>query len=163
MSVVYGTYPTPGSDDHRVFAMTRMSLEPTAPRPAPAFTADEERPITGRPFLVPLYVAHFTARSPPPHAAEGNLEALAQNELRRKPIRRSSVAFIKHSSPVLKTNQPVEKVGIGPSTITNRAPNARKMAVFGLRSGLRTGNKGVFQQAGSFLILGQLPKLAAVV
>jgi Protein of unknown function (DUF4238) len=42
-----------------------MSLEPTAPRPAPAFTADEERPITGRPFLVPLYVPHFTARSRP--------------------------------------------------------------------------------------------------
>src|SRR5918993_438280 len=41
-----------------------MSLEPTAPRPAPAFTADQERPITGRPFLVPLYVPHFTARSP---------------------------------------------------------------------------------------------------
>src|SRR5215217_8299107 len=40
-----------------------MSLEPTAPRPAPAFTVDEERPITGRPFLVPLYVPHFTARS----------------------------------------------------------------------------------------------------
>src|SRR3712207_6184022 len=40
-----------------------MSLEPTAPRPAPAFTADEERPITGRPFLVPLYIPHFTARS----------------------------------------------------------------------------------------------------
>jgi hypothetical protein len=28
----------------------------------------------------------------------------AQNELPRNPIRRSSVAFIKHSSPVLKTN-----------------------------------------------------------
>ena len=42
-----------------------MSLEPTAPRPAPAFTADEERLITGRPFLVPLYVPHFTARSLP--------------------------------------------------------------------------------------------------
>jgi hypothetical protein len=40
-----------------------MSLEPTAPRLEPAFTADEERPITGRPFLVPLYVPHFTARS----------------------------------------------------------------------------------------------------
>src|SRR5918995_984239 len=40
-----------------------MSIEPAAPRPAPAFTADEERPITGRPFLVPLYVPHFTARS----------------------------------------------------------------------------------------------------
>src|SRR5215211_7398851 len=40
-----------------------MSLEPTAPRPGPAFTADEERPIIGRPFLVPLYVPHFTARS----------------------------------------------------------------------------------------------------
>src|SRR5215210_6124156 len=42
-----------------------MSLEPTAPCPAPAFTADEERPIIGRPFLVPLYVPHFTARSRP--------------------------------------------------------------------------------------------------
>src|SRR5215204_1872249 len=42
-----------------------MSLEPTAPRPAPAFTADEERPVTGRPFLVRLYVPHFTARSLP--------------------------------------------------------------------------------------------------
>src|SRR5829696_9695841 len=46
-----------------VCSVRRMSLEPTAPRPAPAFTADEERPITGRPFLVPLYVPHFTARS----------------------------------------------------------------------------------------------------
>jgi hypothetical protein len=41
-----------------------MSLEPTAPRPAPAFMADEERPITVRPFLVPQYVPHFKARSP---------------------------------------------------------------------------------------------------
>src|SRR5918995_6268930 len=42
-----------------------MSLGPSAPPTAPAFTADEERPITGRPFLVPLYVPHFTARSRP--------------------------------------------------------------------------------------------------
>jgi hypothetical protein len=47
-----------------------MSLEPTAPRPAPAFTVDEESPITGRPFLVPLYVPHFTARSLLPITSE---------------------------------------------------------------------------------------------
>jgi hypothetical protein len=33
-----------------------------------------------------------------------------QNELPRKPIRRSSVAFIRYSSPVSKTSQAVEKV-----------------------------------------------------
>src|SRR5215218_7829677 len=42
-----------------------MSLEPTAPRPASTFTADEERLITSRPFLVTLNVPHFTARSRP--------------------------------------------------------------------------------------------------
>src|SRR5215204_7743148 len=57
---VYSTYPTPSSDDHRVFGITNVTR---AHRTSPAFTADEERPITGRPFLVPLYVPHFTARS----------------------------------------------------------------------------------------------------
>src|SRR5918997_6970213 len=40
-----------------------MSLEPTRPRPAPAFTTDEEGAMIGRPFLVPQYVPHSMARS----------------------------------------------------------------------------------------------------
>src|SRR5215208_2261702 len=62
MSVVYGTYPTPRSGDHRVFGITNVTrAHRTSPRAG--LHVDEERPITGRPFLVPLYVPHFTARS----------------------------------------------------------------------------------------------------
>src|SRR5918998_4104104 len=61
-----------------------MSLEPTAPHPAPAFTADEERPITGRPFLVPLYVPHFTARSRVELPIKGKLALLSEKGLRKE-------------------------------------------------------------------------------
>jgi hypothetical protein len=72
-----------------------MSLEPTAPRPASAFTADEERPITGRPFLVPLYVPHFTARSPdyllalleqPGFSVVGKFTVVERDRVRQRPL-----------------------------------------------------------------------------
>jgi hypothetical protein len=41
------------------------------------------RPITGRPFLVPLYVPHFTARSRVGLPIEGKLALLSEKGLRK--------------------------------------------------------------------------------
>jgi hypothetical protein len=67
-----------------------MSLERTAPRPAPAFTADEERPITGRPFLLPLYVPHFTAVK----LFQGGITYVSARALRDLALKNIYCAFI---------------------------------------------------------------------
>jgi hypothetical protein len=59
-----------------------------------------------------------------------NFRELRHYELRRNPIRRSSVAFVRHSSPVSKTTQRVEKAGGELMATTNRARNAQKRRVW---------------------------------
>ena len=71
--IVRATNPVPtldpsfavGSEDcGEVSRFCRASLRAGVARLlARSVTVDEKRPITGRPFLVPLYVPHFTARS----------------------------------------------------------------------------------------------------
>jgi len=49
---------------------------------------------------------------------------------------------------VLKTQQRVEKVGIGLVATTIRAPKAPRIAMFGAQSGAKVGTEVVFQRAG---------------
>src|SRR5829696_2994809 len=106
-----------------------MSLEPTAARPAPAFTAEEERPITGRPFLVPLYVPHFTARSrarmwspsPDPRIIAVTALVTLVNSV-DKPERPTRGAQVRHSTRPVTEIEPV--VDPDPSPVSSSCRDA---------------------------------------